>query len=171
MNEAAKCLMALAVTALDGRYYGMIRQLAVVMGGANAFAHACTHVHAALLGAERVAGDAVRFDPGRGRFILETVREYLTARGRRLDESGLWFLPTTQPPPETAPEGQPIPEAAPPTLGGAPKKIRRKLGKPARQVRDKEFRPAAGNEAGPGVDEESHAPERDEVKGEVLPRS
>src|SRR5947208_2347382 len=55
-NEACKCLIALAITAMDVRYYGLMHQLAEAMGGANAFVSACVHVQSRLDGAALMAG-------------------------------------------------------------------------------------------------------------------
>jgi hypothetical protein len=95
-NEACKCLVVLALTEMDCRFYGLVNQLALAMGGSNAFVHACTHVQAALAGAGRLRGQPIRFDPERAVFILQTVRDFLADRGLQVEEHGLWFLPQEQ---------------------------------------------------------------------------
>jgi hypothetical protein len=93
LNEACKCLVALALTELDSRFYPLLHQLAEAMGGANAFVRACTHVRAALEGGARARGEPLLHDPGRAKFVVQTVRDFLTARGMVLHDHGLSFVP------------------------------------------------------------------------------
>ena len=92
VNEACKELVALAVTAMDARYYALMRQLAEAMGGANAFVRACVHVHGRVEGAA-LADPKYRYEPGRARMIVKVVEEFVEAKGRRLSEDSLNFLP------------------------------------------------------------------------------
>jgi hypothetical protein len=92
VNEACKVLVALAVTALDARYYGLMRQLADVMGGANAFVRACVHVHAALAGARRATGRPLLREAERLPHIVATIEAALAENGLAVQTRGLWFL-------------------------------------------------------------------------------
>src|SRR6202035_434789 len=80
VNEACKALVALAVTAMDVRYYGLISQMAEKMGGVNAFVRACARVHVALEGAMLATGRPLEDEPERSLFILKVVRDFLAAR-------------------------------------------------------------------------------------------
>ena len=92
-NEACKCLIALAITSMDVRYYALMNQLAETMGGANAFVRACLHVRTSLDGAVLAMGRSLLLEPERSLFILRVVRELLTAKGLEVQTEGLWFLP------------------------------------------------------------------------------
>jgi hypothetical protein len=104
VNEACKCLVALAVTGLDRRFYELLKQLALGMGGANAFVRACVYVHTSLEGAGRLQGRPIQFDPPRAGFILQTVSDFLAARQLRVEKRGLESLPL-----EHVREGKPAP--------------------------------------------------------------
>jgi hypothetical protein len=99
-NEACKALVALAINDMDVRFYGLVRQLAEVLGSANAFARACDHVHSALVGARCATGEPIQFDPERCLIILKIIRDYLGAQGLQVQEQGLWFLPAPRPEPQ-----------------------------------------------------------------------
>jgi hypothetical protein len=93
VNEGCKCLIALAVIGLDGRFYPLLHRLAEAMGGSNAFVRACTHVSAAVEGAGRLRGVPLQFDPERAVFVRQTVHDFLRERGLREEEAALWFVP------------------------------------------------------------------------------
>jgi hypothetical protein len=76
---------------MDSRFYQWLRELAKAMGGPHAFVRACAHVHAAVEGAGRMRGAPLLADPERARFILQTVRDFLTTRGLQVDEAELSF--------------------------------------------------------------------------------
>ncbi len=92
-NEACKALVALAVTGLDARYYGLMRQLADALGGTNAFIRACVRVDTALHAARRASGRLMQLDPERALFIQDTVREFLVDNGAEASQAVLAFLP------------------------------------------------------------------------------
>lgn len=117
LNEAAKYLVALAVTGLDFRHFGLVRQLAEATGGANAFFRSCIHILTALEGGALATGKPLQFEPERSRFILKVVRDFLSSRGREVQTPGLWF-PSEEEPLEQK-EGQASTDASP--------RIRRKL--------------------------------------------
>jgi hypothetical protein len=100
LNQACKCLVALAVTELDSRFYPLLHQLAEAMGGADAFTRACTHVRAALEGGVRARGEPLLYDPDRATFVVQTVRDFLTARGMELHDHGLSFVRQEERPPQ-----------------------------------------------------------------------
>jgi hypothetical protein len=91
LNEAYKNLAALAAVGLDVRYYDLVNQMAVAMGGVNAFVHACLKVYAALSGAA-IAGRPYTVEPERSLFILDVVKEAVVGNGRQLPHLDLWFL-------------------------------------------------------------------------------
>jgi hypothetical protein len=92
LNEAYKDLAALAVVGLDGRFFALLNQMAAAMGGANAFVHACLHVHAALEGAARLRGTPIHAEPERSLFVLGTVHDFLAGRQLEVQAEGIWFL-------------------------------------------------------------------------------
>jgi hypothetical protein len=107
LNQACKCLVALALTELDCRFYPLLHQLAEAMGGADAFTRACTHVRAALEGGARARGAPLLYDPDRATFVVQTVRDFLTTRGMELQDHGLSFVPQE----ERLPQDQASPDA------------------------------------------------------------
>ena len=95
--EACRMLIALAVTEMDSRFFGLMQQMAVAMGGENAFLHACVHVHTALQGARRATSSPLQREAERASFILTTVQDFLANKGQSVKTEGLWFLPDTPP--------------------------------------------------------------------------
>jgi hypothetical protein len=94
VNEAVKVLVALAVTALDRRYYSLMEQLAAVMGsGPSAFVRACIHIRTALDGGALAIGRPLQREPERSRLILQVVDNCLKSKGLEVRTDGLWFLP------------------------------------------------------------------------------
>jgi hypothetical protein len=93
VSESCKCLLALAATSMDCRFYDLVRQMADAMGGTSPFVRSCVHVHTALAGAERLRRAPFQDDSERALFILQTVRDYLATKGLQAREEGLWFLP------------------------------------------------------------------------------
>jgi hypothetical protein len=90
-NEACKVLVALAVITLDVRYYGLMRQLAEGMGGANAFVRACVHIHTSLAAARLATGTLIKSEVERLRIIVGTVQAFLARKGRQLQTEGMRF--------------------------------------------------------------------------------
>ena len=92
-NEACKVLVALAMSELDYRHFGLIRQLAEALGGPDAFVRACTHIRSALEGARRATRNPIQVDPKHAVFIIETVQESLAAKGIQIQMRCLLFRP------------------------------------------------------------------------------
>src|SRR5450631_3804865 len=61
--EACKAIVALAIPALDRRYYILIKQMADAMAGANAFVRSCVYIHSAMEGARLAMGKPIQADP------------------------------------------------------------------------------------------------------------
>jgi hypothetical protein len=93
VNEACKVLVALAVTEMDRRFYGLMLQLAEAMGGVNPFPRACAHIHTSLQAARRATDRLLQSDPERALFILSTVRDFLATMGRTIQGESYCFLP------------------------------------------------------------------------------
>jgi hypothetical protein len=110
LNEAYKDLAALAIIGLDVRYFGLVSQMALAMGGTNSFVHGCLQLHSALRGAA-IAGRPLSSEPARSRFVLEVVSDCLADKGLTVDTSGLWFLGQAEP--AGTGEGQPTAPEAP----------------------------------------------------------
>src|SRR5581483_5843756 len=89
INEACKCLVALAVTTLDARYYGLVEQMASAIGGKHAYVRASVYIQAALQGAGHATGYSLGTDSERGLFIAQIVRDFLSQRGQELSERSL----------------------------------------------------------------------------------
>lgn len=113
VNEAAKSLIALAVVALDCRYYGLVRQLADALGGANAFVQACLRVNASLDGAAMATGRPFLPEGDRPDFVLRVVEGVLAGRGKSVRTEGLWFLAGATNPERPAPPSVPTPAGVP----------------------------------------------------------
>src|SRR5690242_9834648 len=75
--EACRCLIALAVTGMDARYYRLLRQLADGWSAGTDFARACVHVKTMLDGAALADGPNVFVEPRRSQLILQAVRDAL----------------------------------------------------------------------------------------------
>jgi hypothetical protein len=91
-NDACKCLIALAATAMDCRYYGLVHQMAGGMGGRHAFVRSCVHIQTALEGAVLAEGVELNAEPERSLFILKIVREYLLGKGMNVETAELSFV-------------------------------------------------------------------------------
>jgi hypothetical protein len=91
-NDACKVLVALAVTAMDLRFFPLVRPMAEALGGAHAFPRACVRISGALDGARRATGQPLQLDPERALFILGTVQDYLATKGLTMPEQDFWFL-------------------------------------------------------------------------------
>lgn len=91
-NDAAKSLIALAVVTLDCRYYGLVRQMADVIGGSKPFVSACLRVNAALEGAAVATSRPSIPEDARPGFILRVAQGVLAEQGKSVDTSGLDFL-------------------------------------------------------------------------------
>lgn len=90
LNEAYKDLAALAVVGLDVRYFDLVNQVALALGGANAFVQACLNIHSALKGAA-LKGQTLTLEPERSQFILKVVQDFVEDTGRQLAQLDLWF--------------------------------------------------------------------------------
>ncbi len=93
LPEACRSLIALAVSAMDIRFFSLVHQMAEALDGENAFTRACVHINTALEGARRATGNPMQADPERALFIVETVRSFLRDRGLAVREEDLCFLP------------------------------------------------------------------------------
>jgi hypothetical protein len=100
--EACRCLIALAVTGMDGRYYRLLRQFADGAEGGKDFVRACVHVKTMLDGAAITGGQEVLNEPRRTDLIVRIVRDALEPRGIALDTSGFWFAEEPSSPVQTA---------------------------------------------------------------------
>jgi hypothetical protein len=141
VSESCKCLLALAVTSMDCRFYDLVRQMADAMGGTSPFARSCIHVHTALAGAERRA--PFQDDSERALFILQTVRDNLATKGLQVREAGLWFLPPQEKTTPIATGGPRLGERAKRRIRKLPEEVRRSLeAADSEQTQEEQSRPA-----------------------------
>jgi hypothetical protein len=139
-NEACKVLIALAITAMDVRYYGLMHQLAEAMGGASAFVSACIHVQSRLEGAALMAGRPLWREPERSLFMLKIIQEFLQGKGLEVPTQGLWFLSQEEQAPPQAEEARPKVKVNP------TERRTRTTRKVDESDRPKQVRPQAGTE-------------------------
>jgi hypothetical protein len=88
--EACRRLVTLAVSGMDARFYPLISKLAVAMGGDTAFFQACGHIKTALQVAGRLRPELLQDDQQRAKYIGDTAREHLKAKGLDLGSEGPW---------------------------------------------------------------------------------
>jgi hypothetical protein len=81
VHEAFRDLAAVAVVGLDVRYFDLIAQMADGAGARNTFVRAVLRIYAELLGAERITGQFVWAEGDRARFVAQTVKNSVEARG------------------------------------------------------------------------------------------
>jgi hypothetical protein len=93
-NDAAKILVALAISELDCRFYPLIHQMSQAMGeGPNAIARSCDYIRISLEAGRRATGHPLQLDPERSWFIVETVRDFVAGKGLPVEGVRLAFLP------------------------------------------------------------------------------
>jgi hypothetical protein len=89
--ESCRRLIALAVNEMDGRLYGLVRQLAEAMADEMDFVRACIHIKTMVDGAALADEQRVSSEPNRSLFILKIVKEAMGKKGHSVDTRGLWF--------------------------------------------------------------------------------
>lgn len=89
-SEACRRLTVLAVCGMDARYYPLVDELGQAMGGANGFLRACLNIATALQVAARIQGKLLADESQRARFIADTARDFLEAKGLELKAEGPW---------------------------------------------------------------------------------